>query len=99
MPDLDAPLPPPPLRLLGRGLQLLVAAGGLAFAATLLLGYARDDRPGVPAVVVLPTLLLVVAVLRLIGQAGGRRRAATVVQWVLVGLTVLYFLLADRGAR
>ena len=97
MPDPDAPLPPSTPRLVARGVQLLLAAGALAFAAVMLIGYARDDRPGVPTVVVVPVMFVVIAVLRVIGQAGGGRRAATVVQWVLAGLTVLYFLLAAPG--
>lgn len=97
MRDLDAPLRPSTPHLVARAVQLLLAAGALAFVAVLLIGYARDDRPGVPTVVVVPLMFVVIAVLRLIGQAGGGRRAATVVQWVLAGLTALYFLLAARG--
>ncbi|GLC25932.1 hypothetical protein [Roseisolibacter agri] len=97
MPDPDAPLPPSTPHLVARGVQLLLAAGALAFVASLLLGYARDDRPGVPTVVVVPVMFVVIAVLRLVGEAGGGRRAATVVQWLLAGLTVLYLLLAAPG--
>jgi hypothetical protein len=97
MPALDEQLPPSKLQLLDRGAQLLLAAGVLAFAAALHLRYWRDDRPGVPPGLVLTTLLLLAAVGRTVGQAGGRGRPARVTRWLFDGAALLYAVLAARA--